>query len=37
VSSGHRIRISATGADEDDAVDALAELIEAGVGEPPSI
>jgi phosphotransferase system HPr (HPr) family protein len=36
VSSGHRIRISATGADEDDAVDALSGLIEAGLGEPPS-
>jgi phosphocarrier protein len=36
VSSGHRIRISAIGADEDDAIDALVGLIETGLGEPPS-
>ncbi|MEO6577374.1 MAG: HPr family phosphocarrier protein [Candidatus Limnocylindria bacterium] len=33
VSSGHRIRIAADGADADVAVTALAELVEAGLGE----
>jgi phosphocarrier protein len=33
VSSGHRIRIAATGEDEDAAVEALAGLVEGGLGE----
>ena len=33
VSSGHRIRIAASGADEDAAVEALARLVEGGLGE----
>jgi phosphocarrier protein len=36
VASGHRIRISAAGADEDEAVATLSGLIEAGLGERPS-
>jgi phosphocarrier protein len=33
VSSGHRIRIAATGEDEDAAVEALAGLVDGGLGE----
>ena len=33
VSSGHRIRLHADGADEADAVRSLAELVAAGLGE----
>jgi len=33
VSRDHRIRLTADGPDEDDAVDALVVLIEAGLGE----
>lgn len=33
VASGHRIRLSATGADEDEAVGHLVELIGSGLGE----
>ncbi len=33
VSSGHRIRIAADGADADAAVEALVELVAAGLGE----
>lgn len=35
VSRDHRIRLVAEGADEDEAVEALAGLIESGLGEPP--
>jgi phosphocarrier protein HPr len=37
VSSGHRIRLVADGADETEAIDALVELIDAGLGEPPGV
>ena len=37
VSSGHRIRLVAEGADEAEAIDALVELIDAGLGEPPGV
>jgi phosphotransferase system HPr (HPr) family protein len=33
VAKGHRIRVVATGADEDAAVDAMRGLVEDGVGE----
>ena len=33
VASGHRIRVSATGADADDAVATLVDLVAAGLGE----
>ena len=33
VSSGHRIRLIADGADEDAAIDALVGLVESGLGE----
>lgn len=36
VSRDHRIRITADGADEDAAIDALVELIDSGLGEPPA-
>jgi phosphotransferase system HPr (HPr) family protein len=36
VSRDHRIRIVATGSDEDEAVDALAGLVRSGLGEPPA-
>jgi phosphocarrier protein len=35
VSSGHEVRLVADGADEEAAIDALVELIESGIGEPP--
>ena len=34
VAKGHSIRISAEGADADDAVRSLVELVESGLGEP---
>lgn len=34
VSRDHRIRLSADGADEDAAIEALVALIESGLGEP---
>lgn len=34
VSSGHRVRVTAEGADEDAAIDALEQLIASGIGEP---
>jgi phosphocarrier protein len=35
VSRDHRIRLSADGADEDAAIEALVALIDSGLGEPP--
>ncbi|MEO8438485.1 MAG: HPr family phosphocarrier protein [Chloroflexota bacterium] len=35
VSRDHRIRLVADGTDEDKAVEALVDLIESGLGEPP--
>lgn len=35
VSRDHRIRLSADGVDEDQAIDALVALVESGLGEPP--
>ncbi len=34
VSRDHRIRLSADGADEDAAIEALVALVESGLGEP---
>jgi phosphotransferase system HPr (HPr) family protein len=34
VSKGHRIRISAEGPDEEEAVRALCDLVASGTGEP---
>ncbi len=36
VSRDHRIRLTADGGDEDAAIEALAELIASGLGEPPA-
>lgn len=36
VSRDHRIRVTADGEDEDAAIDALAALVESGLGEPPT-
>jgi phosphotransferase system HPr (HPr) family protein len=36
VSMGHRVRITAEGVDEAEAVDALRALIEGGLGEAPT-
>jgi phosphotransferase system HPr (HPr) family protein len=36
VARGHRVRISAEGDDADAALGALRDLVEAGLGEPPS-
>ena len=33
VSTGHRVRVTAEGADEDAAIDAIAQLIASGIGE----
>ena len=33
VSSGHEIRLAADGVDEDAAIEALARLVESGIGE----
>ncbi|HET7828757.1 MAG TPA: HPr family phosphocarrier protein [Candidatus Limnocylindrales bacterium] len=33
VSAGHRVRLTADGADEDAAIDALEQLIASGIGE----
>ena len=33
VSGGHRIRLTAEGVDEDEAIDTLVAMIEAGLGE----
>jgi phosphocarrier protein len=35
VSRDHRIRLSADGADEDAAIEALVALVDSGLGEPP--
>ncbi|MGP1673641.1 MAG: HPr family phosphocarrier protein [Candidatus Limnocylindrales bacterium] len=37
VSSGHRIRLVADGIDETEAIDALVELIDTGLGEPAGV
>ena len=34
VSAGQRVRLTADGADEDAAIDALEQLIASGIGEP---
>jgi phosphotransferase system HPr (HPr) family protein len=34
VSQGHRVRLSADGPDEEDALNALVDLIHSGLGEP---
>ena len=34
VSQGHRVRLSTDGPDEEDALNALVDLIHSGVGEP---
>ncbi len=36
VARGHRVRISAEGADADEAISALRELVEGGLGERPT-
>jgi len=37
ISNSHRIRLVAEGADETEAIDALVELIDSGLGEPPPV
>jgi len=36
VSRDHRIRLTADGTDEEMAIQALTELVESGLGEPPA-
>jgi PTS hybrid protein len=36
VSHGHRIRIAATGPDEDEAIKTLVEMLRQGLGESPA-
>jgi phosphocarrier protein HPr len=36
VSHGHRIRIAADGADEDEAIETLVEMLREGLGEDPA-